>query len=33
MEVNFDKPKINHQIITNNENGVEDIKKQIKKLL
>lgn len=29
MCVNFDKPKINYQIIVNNKNGREDVKKQI----
>lgn len=32
MEINFDKPVINHLVITNNIDGVEDIKKQINEL-
>ncbi len=32
MEINFDKPIIDHHVITNNIDGVEDIKKQIKLL-
>lgn len=33
MEMNFDKPIINHLVITNNIDGVEDIKKQIKNIV
>ncbi len=32
MEINFDKPAINHLVITNNIDGVDDIKKQINEL-
>lgn len=32
MEINFDKPAINHLKIVNDENGDKNIKKQIKKL-
>lgn len=32
MKINFDKPVINHLVITNNIDGVEDIKKQINEL-
>lgn len=33
MEMNFEYPKINHQKIVNDEDGIVDITKQIKKLL
>jgi len=32
MEVNFDKPRINHEIIINDIEGVDDIKKQIENI-